>query len=164
MTVELLTVKETATLLRVSVGTIRSWVLTRKITYCKIGALVRFRRSDMDEFIKRSTVPAHSYVIPTTGGLPTVDGYNGYLARGKKYTVEVLVPGGMGASRGTTATAKLKKFFLLTTGKADLKEITVPQWETLWAQLDALAKQGNEQAAATVEATTACPQIGVAQQ
>ena len=152
MTDELLTVNETAILFRVSVGAIRSWVLNRKITYCKIGGAVRFRRSDLDEFIKRSAVPARPPVMAATDTLPTVDAYNGHLARGKKYTLEVLVPGGMCASRGTTATAKLKKYFLLTTGKAELREITVPQWEALWAQLDATAKQGNANAAAAVEA------------
>jgi excisionase family DNA binding protein len=155
MTVELLTVKETATLLRVSVGTIRSWVLNRKITYCKIGALVRFRSTDLDEFIKRSTVPARPSVIPTAGALPDVDTYNGYLRRGKQFTVEVLAPGGMGASRGTTATAKLKKYFLAVTGKAELKEITVPQWEALFAELAAIAKTGSDKAAAAVEAKIA---------
>jgi excisionase family DNA binding protein len=152
MTVELLTVKETATLLRVSVGTIRSWVLGKKITYCKIGGLVRFRSTDLDDFIKRSAVPARASLIPATGGFPSVDAYNGYLVRGKQFTVEVLAPGGMGASKGTTATAKLKKYFLMITGANELREITVPQWETLWAELDALAKLGNEKAATVVEA------------
>ena len=152
MTDELLTVNETATMFRVSVGAIRSWVLNRKITYCKIGGAVRFRRSDLDEFIRRSTVPARPLVIAATGALPTADMYNGYLARGKRFTVEVLAPGGMCASRGTTATAKLKKYFLVTTGKSDLKDITTGQWEALWAALDATAKEGNEKAAAAVEA------------
>jgi excisionase family DNA binding protein len=155
MTVELLTVNETASTLRVSVGTIRSWVRNRKIAHCKIGSLVRFRRSDLDDFIKRSMVPARVAVIPTTGGLPNVDAYNGYLRRGKNFTVEVLAPGGMGASKGTTATAKLKKYFLMVTGKAELKEITVPQWEALWADLDTMAKAGNEKAAAAVETKVA---------
>jgi excisionase family DNA binding protein len=151
MTIELLTVNETASVLRVSVSTIRSWVLNRKITYCKIGGRVRIQRNDLDDFIKCSTVPAQASVIPSTDALPTIESYNGYLARGKKYTIEVLAPGGMGASGGTTATAKLKKYFLITTGKVDLKEITVPEWERLWAHLDATAKKGNERAAATVE-------------
>jgi excisionase family DNA binding protein len=155
MTIQLLTVKETATLLRVSVGTIRSWVLGKKITYCKIGGLVRFLRTDLDDFIKRSTVPARVAVIPATGELPDVDAYNGYLRRGKNFTVEVLAPGGMGASKGTTATAKLKKYFLVATGQAELKEITVPQWEAMFAELAAIAKTGNDKAAAAVEAKIA---------
>lgn len=155
MTGGLLTVNETAALLRVSVGTIRSWVLNRKITYCKIGGTVRFQRSDLDAFIKRSTVPAQAVVTPAIGALPNTDRYNGYLARGKQFTIEVLVPGGLAASSGTTATAKLKKYFLVSTGKTDLKEITVPQWELLWAQLDALAIEGNETAVAAVEAQIA---------
>jgi excisionase family DNA binding protein len=151
MTSGLLTVNETATLLRVSVGTIRSWVLKRKIAYCKIGGTVRFQRSDVDEFIKRSTVPARASVTPTSHGLPSTEAYIGYLARGKRYTIEVLVPGGLVASKGTTATAKLKKYFLALTGKAELTEITVTEWEALFTQLDATAKGGGERAVAEVE-------------
>lgn len=91
--------------------------------------------------------------IPTTGALPNVELYAGYLARGKKYMLEVLVPGGLAASNGTTVSAKFKKYFLVSTGKTELREITVPQWELLWAQLDALANEGNDKAVAAVEAT-----------
>jgi excisionase family DNA binding protein len=57
---ELLTVPETAKLLRLSVGTIRAWVLNKKIPYCKFGGRVRFHRCDLDEFIQRNTVPARA--------------------------------------------------------------------------------------------------------
>ena len=87
-----------------------------------------------------------------SGPLPNVEVYNGYLQRGKKYAVEVLMPGGMGASKGTTVTAKLKKYMLATAGTDDLLTITVPQWEAIWATLDGAAKNGNAEAVALVEA------------
>lgn len=59
---ELLTVPETAKLLRLSVGTIRAWVLYRKIPYCKFGGRIRFRRHDLDEFIQRNTVAVRAGV------------------------------------------------------------------------------------------------------
>jgi hypothetical protein len=91
-------------------------------------------------------------ISPAIGPLPNAEVYVGYLQRGKKYAVEVLAPGGMGASKGSTVTAKLKKYFLISAGAEDLLNITVPQWEALWATLDAVAKQGNEKAVAAVEA------------
>jgi hypothetical protein len=89
--------------------------------------------------------------IQTPGPLPTADAYANYLARGKQFTIDVLMPGGLTASKGTTTTAKLKKYFLAATGAQDLKDITVPQWESVWAQLAALAREGNEKAAVAVQ-------------
>ena len=99
-----------------------------------------------------AAAPENLPVVPTTGPLPNVELYAGYLARGKKYMLEVLVPGGLAASTGTTVSAKFKKYFLVSTGKTELKEITVPEWEVLWAQLDALANEANETAVSVVEA------------
>ena len=55
---ELLTVVETAKVLRISQGTVRAWVLVRKIPYVKLGSRVLFRRAELDAFIQRCTVPA----------------------------------------------------------------------------------------------------------
>lgn len=85
------------------------------------------------------------------GPLPNAEVYYGYLQRGKQYAISVLTSGGMVASKGVTVTAKLKKFFLVTTGTQDLKEITAAQWEALWEKLEALAREGNKQAAEAVE-------------
>lgn len=84
------------------------------------------------------------------GALPNVEVYSNYIQRAKSYCINVLLPGGMSASKGVTITAKLKQFLLVTTGKQDLKEITLSQWESLWAQLDALAKESKEKAVAAV--------------
>ena len=53
---ELLTVVETAKALRISQGTVRAWVLARKIPYVKLGSRVLFKQTDIDAFISRSTV------------------------------------------------------------------------------------------------------------
>ena len=53
---ELLTVIETAKLLRISQGTVRAWVLYKKIPYVKCGSRVLFKRTDLDNFIGRNTV------------------------------------------------------------------------------------------------------------
>jgi excisionase family DNA binding protein len=53
---ELLTVIETAKLLRISQGTVRAWVLNKKIPYVKLGSRVLFRQTDLNNFISRSTV------------------------------------------------------------------------------------------------------------
>jgi excisionase family DNA binding protein len=58
---DLLTVKETAAVLRLSVSTIRSWVLLRRIPFVKLhNKAVRFRRADIDALIAASVVPARA--------------------------------------------------------------------------------------------------------
>jgi excisionase family DNA binding protein len=55
----LLTVAETAAILRLSVSCIRAWILERRIPYIKIhNKAVRIRRSDVDALIARSLVEA----------------------------------------------------------------------------------------------------------
>jgi excisionase family DNA binding protein len=54
----LLTLAEASSLLRLKVSTLRSWVLKRRIPYCKIGGRVFFRRSDLDSLIVASVVTA----------------------------------------------------------------------------------------------------------
>jgi excisionase family DNA binding protein len=56
----LLTVPETAALLRLKPSTVRAWVLRRKIPYVKVGRLVRLRRADVDALIEASVVRARS--------------------------------------------------------------------------------------------------------
>jgi excisionase family DNA binding protein len=53
---ELLTVIETAKALRISQGTVRAWVLARKIAYVKLGSRVLFKQTDIENFVNRSTV------------------------------------------------------------------------------------------------------------
>ena len=54
----LLTLAEAAGLLRLKVSTLRSWVLRRRISYVKVGRLVRIRRCDLDALLAASLVPA----------------------------------------------------------------------------------------------------------
>ena len=55
----LLTVRETASILRLSQSAIRSWILQKKIPYIKLqNKVVRIKRSDVDALIAASLVPA----------------------------------------------------------------------------------------------------------
>lgn len=54
---ELLTVFETADLLRLKLSTIRAWVCQRRIAFVKLGRLVRIRRADAEEIISLSLIP-----------------------------------------------------------------------------------------------------------
>jgi excisionase family DNA binding protein len=57
----LLTVPETAKYLRISISTVRAWVLAKpepKIPYIKLGSRVLFRRAELEAFIQRNTVRA----------------------------------------------------------------------------------------------------------
>jgi excisionase family DNA binding protein len=55
----LLTVRETASVLRLSQSAIRSWILQKKIPYIKLqNKAVRIRRSDLDALIAASLVTA----------------------------------------------------------------------------------------------------------
>ena len=47
----LLTIEDVVKQLGVSVATVRSWVMDRKITYRKVGRCVRFLQSDIDSMI-----------------------------------------------------------------------------------------------------------------
>ncbi len=104
------------------------------------------------EDLQKKLAAAKEEAVPATGALPNVEVYNGYLQRGKKYAIEVLAPGGMVASKGTTVTAKLKKYMLARAGTDNLLNITVPQWEAIWSTLDAVAENGKDEAVALVEA------------
>jgi len=53
----LLTVPEAADFLRCKPSTIRDWVLHRRLTFVRVGRLIRFRRADLEKLIAQSTVP-----------------------------------------------------------------------------------------------------------
>ena len=57
MNTELLTVPEVATLLRVRVSTVRSWVLHKRIPYVKCGRIL-FERVAIEQWIKARVVSA----------------------------------------------------------------------------------------------------------
>ena len=58
---DLLTVAETAALLRLKVSTVRAWTLQRRIPHVKLGGKrVFFRRSDLEGLITASVIPAKS--------------------------------------------------------------------------------------------------------
>jgi len=55
----LLTVAETAAILRLSSSAIRSWILHKEIRFVKLhNKAVRIRRADVDALIEASLVPA----------------------------------------------------------------------------------------------------------
>lgn len=56
----LLTLKEAATRLAISLATVRSWVWQRKIEVVRIGRCVRIREQVISELIVESTVPPKS--------------------------------------------------------------------------------------------------------
>ena len=54
--VTLLNVHETASMLGVKVSTIYQWVHLRKIPFIKLGGSVRFRSSDIEQWIEGKTI------------------------------------------------------------------------------------------------------------
>ena len=56
MASELLTVPEAAALLRLKPSTIRAWVSQKRISYVKLGRLVRIKRSDAEALIQASVI------------------------------------------------------------------------------------------------------------
>ena len=55
---DLLTVPETAALLRLKPSTIRAWTSQRRIPFVKVGRLVRIRRRDAEAYITSRIVQA----------------------------------------------------------------------------------------------------------
>lgn len=53
---ELLTIKEVADLLKVSVASIRRLQQGRKIPFIKVGGSVRFSKTDIEDYLKRIRV------------------------------------------------------------------------------------------------------------
>jgi excisionase family DNA binding protein len=54
----LLTIPEFAAGLRLKTSTIRAWILQRRIPHYKLGGRVMLHRSDLEELICKSRVPA----------------------------------------------------------------------------------------------------------
>lgn len=55
MTQKLLTIEEAAKLLSIKVSRLRTAVFKREVPYIKIGRLVRFRQTDLEEWINENT-------------------------------------------------------------------------------------------------------------
>ncbi len=55
---ELLSVHEAAAVLRLKPATIRDWIWRRRIPYVKLGRRTLIRRSDLEQLIAASIVPA----------------------------------------------------------------------------------------------------------
>jgi len=59
----LITIRESAAILRLSVSCLRSWVLHKTIPFVKLhNKVIRFRRADIDALIAASVVPAKADV------------------------------------------------------------------------------------------------------
>ena len=53
--IELYTIEEAAALLKVKVSRLRKAVFKQEVKFIKLGALVRFKRSHLEEWIERRT-------------------------------------------------------------------------------------------------------------
>lgn len=54
--IELLTIDEAAQLLKLKKSRLRKAVFKREVKYVKLGALIRFKREHLTEWIERSTL------------------------------------------------------------------------------------------------------------
>jgi excisionase family DNA binding protein len=57
---QMLTVREAAAELGIKEATVRAWVSKRKITYVKLGRLVRIPAKEVNILIERATIPSRS--------------------------------------------------------------------------------------------------------
>jgi excisionase family DNA binding protein len=57
------TVKEVAAYLRVSTSMVYQRANTGELPHLKVGALLRFRRSEIDEYLRRKTTPEKAGTI-----------------------------------------------------------------------------------------------------
>lgn len=55
---ELLTPSEVCKLLNIKISTLRAAIFKRKISFIKVGRLVRFRSKDVDSYISKNTKEA----------------------------------------------------------------------------------------------------------
>lgn len=53
---ELLTIEEASQLLKLKISRLRKAVFRREVKYVKIGALVRFKRDHLTEWVDRQTI------------------------------------------------------------------------------------------------------------
>ncbi len=54
-------IKEAAELLGVKIDTLYSWVYLRKIEHIKVGRLVKFKQSTIDNFVRTHTVAVQEF-------------------------------------------------------------------------------------------------------
>ena len=54
----MLTVAEAAAVLGIKEATVRAWILKRKVTYVKLGRVVRIPAKELEMLIERATVPS----------------------------------------------------------------------------------------------------------
>lgn len=54
----LLTLKEAAAILQIHPDTVRKWIKEGRIPYTRVGRVLRFRESLLEQWINRRTVPA----------------------------------------------------------------------------------------------------------
>ncbi len=52
-------IKEAADQLGISVHTLYTWICLRKIEHVKVGRLIKFRQSAIDDYIRKHTVPLY---------------------------------------------------------------------------------------------------------
>jgi len=57
---QLLTVKESAELLRISPSTLRQWIFKHKITFVRVGRRVLFRRADLEKLVEDGVQTTHT--------------------------------------------------------------------------------------------------------
>jgi len=57
---QMLTVAEVAAALGITEATVRAWISKRKITYVKLGRLVRIPTKEIEILIERATIPSRS--------------------------------------------------------------------------------------------------------
>jgi len=62
-----MSINELAEYIGVSVNTVRYWVFTKKITYYKPGATVKFDISQVDEWLESKKVSQQDSPCQTTG-------------------------------------------------------------------------------------------------
>jgi excisionase family DNA binding protein len=58
----LLTVREAALLLAISVSTLYGWVWQRRIPFVKVGRALRFEMTDLERFIQSNRVEARKKI------------------------------------------------------------------------------------------------------
>jgi len=60
MSSDLMTVVEASEMLRLRQSTVRRWILEQRVTYVKLGRRVYLRRSDLNNLISSSVIPART--------------------------------------------------------------------------------------------------------
>ena len=67
MTEQLLTKTDLATWLQVSPFTVNDWVSAKKVPYVKVCGNVRFRKSEIDDWLSAKSVKVHWARVKTKG-------------------------------------------------------------------------------------------------